>query len=99
MTRRKLRKNLLGFKWKFKATWYLWTGRYKYWTLLSVEEKELNNLITNQHFEIQCLTGVHEYVMYKIIKEAASTQDENDMILQRINFEYGAEQAGYSQSN
>ncbi len=62
--------------------------KYNHWALLNVKEEDFIKLLTGQEFTIDAdIHGLHKYNLLKLIKQAAESYDEIDMLLEKTAFE------------
>ena len=70
------------------ATKRVWFGRDRHFVIISLDKKNLVELIKDEDFEINILThGLRDYNVMRIIKNIAEKYDDIDMALLKADYE------------
>ena len=73
------------------ATKRIWVGSQKHFFLISMDKKNLIELVKDEDFEVNLLThGMRDYNVVKVVKKIADNYDNEDMILMKAEYEANA---------
>lgn len=76
---------------KIKIIWRILTNQYPHFVLLSVDKKNLVNLIEDKEVDVNIgYVGLRPYLFFKLIQESGKIKSEIDMILDKAQFEADA---------
>jgi len=76
---------------KLKVCYYILSGKYQHWFIVNLTRHDLIKLFKKEEFLIQTeCCGLREYVILKTLKSMGDAIDDDELELNRIEFEVNA---------